>query len=322
MIKKFQDYINEEVSKNDPIPEINRVKERIGIILLGSPGSGKSTFINNFILPKNSTFKKFSTDDVSLLYTKDPSRYHTGSSELNISMLVKFIETGQNFIYDTTGAQDKNVFDICKKAKDNNYTILFIQVLVDLETSKKQNAERGKKGGHKVDDDYIDFVYSRQYQNMIDYSKLLEPHGFYVVFNKSGKYKYFKLVNGKLYKRKVDSYVPVNESQVDKKIEFLWDFLQDIKDDGLEVEIYRDKEKDAYYKGAGLYGRRIYLTVHIQDPHSIYGLGGNLMDKKPITDVLDRLKSINIIPRSISSGETSVTIKFDRYSNRTHGVLI
>lgn len=91
MIKKFIEYISEEVSKNDPIPEINRIKNGIGIILLGTPGSGKSTFINNFILPKNSSFKKFSTDDVSLLYTKDPNKYHIGSSELNISMLLKFI---------------------------------------------------------------------------------------------------------------------------------------------------------------------------------------------------------------------------------------
>lgn len=316
MIKKFIEYVNEEVSKNDPIPEINRIKDGIGIILLGSPGSGKSTFINNFILPKNSSFKKFSTDDVSLLYTKDPNKYHVGASELNISMLLKFIESGKNFIYDTTGAQDKNVFDICKKAKDNNYKILFIQILVDLETSKKQNAKRAEQGGHKVDDDYIDFVYSRQYQNMIDYSKLLNPNGFYVVFNKSGKYKYFKLINGKLFKRKINNYVPVNESLVDKKMEFLWDFFQEIKDDGLDVNI--DKDKSKHYLGVD----RKFITIQIQDPHSIYGLGGNLIDKKQIQDIIRRLKSIGIIPRSISSGETSATIKFDRYSNKRYGVLI
>lgn len=321
MIRKFYDFINEEVSKNDPIPEINRIKDKLGIILLGAPGSGKSTFINGFILPRNKNFKKFSTDDVSLLFTKDPKKYHPQSSELNISMLLKYIEGGQNFIYDTTGTQDKNVFNICKKAKENDYKIVFIQIVVDLQTSKRQNIERGQKGGHIVDDDYIDFVYSRQNQNMMDYNKLLEPEAFYMVLNNSGSYKYFKLIDGKLHKRKVDKYIPVSEGRetlVDQKIKYLVDFFQDIKDDGLEVNINKTKSSQNYL---GISDKN-YITVEINDPNNIYGLGGNLSDKEPIKDVLDRLKTINIVPRSISSGETTAQIKFDRYSNKRYGVVI
>jgi hypothetical protein len=33
VINNFGSFINEEYSKNDPIPEINRMKEKLGIVL-------------------------------------------------------------------------------------------------------------------------------------------------------------------------------------------------------------------------------------------------------------------------------------------------
>lgn len=205
MIQKFYQFITEEVSKNDPIPEILRYSSGLGIILLGTPGAGKSTFINNFIMPRNPKFKSFSTDDVSLMFTKNPQKYHQGSSELNIERLLLFLKSGQNFIYDTTGAQDKNVFDIVKASRKFGYKIVFIQVMVDIETAKRQNLQRNRT----VDEYYIDFVYSRQHQNMKDYSKLLTPDNYYIVYNIQGKYKYYQYKDGRLYKRKVDKYLPV-----------------------------------------------------------------------------------------------------------------
>jgi len=205
MIQKFYQFITEEVSKNDPIPEILRYPSGLGIILLGTPGAGKSTFINNFIMPRNPKFKSFSTDDVSLMFTKNPQKYHPGSSELNIERLLLFLKSGQNFIYDTTGAQDKNVFDIVKSSRKFGYKIIFIQVMVDIETAKRQNLQRNRT----VDEYYIDFVYSRQHQNMKDYSKLLSPDNYYIVYNIEGKYKYYQYKDDKMYKRKVDKYLPV-----------------------------------------------------------------------------------------------------------------
>jgi len=51
MIKRYTEFVNEEWSKNDPIPELSKT-EKLGIILLGAPGIGKSTFVNNFIIPR------------------------------------------------------------------------------------------------------------------------------------------------------------------------------------------------------------------------------------------------------------------------------
>ena len=213
-IIKYTEFINEEVSKNDPIPEINRMKRGIGIILLGTPGAGKSTFVKDFILPRNSNFKKFSTDDVSLLFTKDPSQYHKGASELNLSRLEKYMESGNNFVYDTTGTREKNIREVTERGHRLGYKIIYCMILVDLNTTKRQNLERGKAGGHQVPDDFIQYVYTRQFQNIRKYSEELNPDNFYIIHNKNKKYKFLKFQDGKMWKRKVDTYVPI--TNIDK----------------------------------------------------------------------------------------------------------
>jgi len=233
VINNFGSFINEEYSKNDPIPEINRMKEKLGIVLLGLPGSGKSTFANRFITPHNKNIKTFSTDDVSYMFTKDKSKFHKGSSELNITSLKSYIRSGQNFIYDTTGSNDIGVFEVTKDAHKYGYKIMFILILIDIETAKAQNKKRGMTGGHTADDEYIDYVYSNQLQTTRNYLKYVKPDAFYVVLNKDGNYKYYKFDNGELKKRKVDKYVSfmkeshTSENEVDKIVDTMLDFIDE-----------------------------------------------------------------------------------------------
>ena len=233
LINNYQGFINEEYSKNDPIPEINRMKEKLGIVLLGLPGSGKSTFASKFIVPHNQNIKTFSTDDVSYMFTKDKSKYYKGASELNITSLKSYIRSGQNFIYDTTGSNDIGVFEITRDAHKYGYKIVFILILIDVETAKAQNRKRGMTGGHTADDEYIDHVYSTQLQTTKSYLKYVKPDAFYVVLNKSGNYKYYKFDNGELKRRKVDKYVSfIKESvdiegEVDRIVETMLDFIDE-----------------------------------------------------------------------------------------------
>jgi predicted ABC-type ATPase len=233
-INKWGDFINEEWSKNDPIPEITRESEKLGIILLGIPGSGKSTFANTYIKPHNRNIKTFSTDDVSLLFTKDSSKYHIGSTELNLKYLDNYIQTGQNFVYDTTGSNQQGVFKVSKAARKVGYKLIFILLLTDLETAKRQNTMRGERGGHTADEDYIDFVYSMQRDTTRDYLKYLKPDGFYIVLKKEAGYKFMKFSpSGELLKRKVDKYVSFikesngNENEVDKIVDTMLDFIDE-----------------------------------------------------------------------------------------------
>lgn len=180
--------------------------------MLGLPGSGKSTFAKEIILPLNRNIKIFSTDDVSLKYTKDSKKYYSGACDLNLSYLKNYLKSGQNFIYDTTGANDKAVFDIHKQSKEYGYDLIFIMILTDVDTAKSRNKERGQSGGHLVDDEYIDFVKSMQNKTTKEYINFINPKSFYIIYNNNGKYKYYKQTQNELLKRKVDKYIPIISS--------------------------------------------------------------------------------------------------------------
>lgn len=229
-IKEYNQFILEEVSKNEPIPEIIGADKGLAIFVIGSPGIGKSYFIKNNIHSKNRNIKDFSTDDISLLYTKDPNVYYKGrekegggktknASQLNMAKMNQFMETGQNFIYDTTGAgkefTDKgfeNVKEIFNRAKTNGYKIIFIHLLSTLQTSIEQDKLRDRH----VDPHYIKWAYTKQQGGELDGVKVegniqrykaLNPDAYYLVTSIDKKYKFYKFIGGKLAVRKNDKYV-------------------------------------------------------------------------------------------------------------------
>lgn len=233
-LKVFGEYIlNEEFSKNDPIPELNS-SEKLGIILLGPPAVGKSTFATNYITHKNRDIKIFSTDDVSLTRTKNPTHYKHGSSELNLKRLKIFIKTGGSFIYDTTGTQKENISSITKLAHSEGYQVIYIHLIGTLDMSLKQNIERERN----VPTDFIKHAYDEQFKNMKYFSEL-KPESYYIVYNIDGKYKFMKYEDGKILKRKVDKYVPLKESvetEEEFDIEDVMLYIIDLVDAGYRIE--------------------------------------------------------------------------------------
>jgi predicted ABC-type ATPase len=180
MILRFEDFIFEEYNATEPIPELKE-GGKLGIILLGVPGAGKSTFAKHHI---HRDMKKFSTDDVSLEFTGDPNKYYPKSSEINLQRLKECISTGKDFIYDTTGINESNVINVYKEAKSKGYKMVFILILIDKSTAKMQNLRRGKIGGHMADEEYIEDVYKEQLKTTKNYLKL-KPDAFYITLSKS-----------------------------------------------------------------------------------------------------------------------------------------
>lgn len=62
IINNFNNFLNEN-SKNDPISEFN--ENKLAIFVFGVPGSGKTTFIRNKIIPFIKNFKIFSRDGIN-----------------------------------------------------------------------------------------------------------------------------------------------------------------------------------------------------------------------------------------------------------------
>lgn len=209
---KYLQFILERNSFSDPIPEIQEAK-KLGVILLGVPGSGKSTFAQDYIKRK---IRRFSTDDVSLEFTGDVKKYYPRASEINLNRLSSWIKTGSDFIYDATGRQEESVNRIFIEAKSEDYTVIFILILIDKETAIKQNIRRGKLGGHETEMEYIEEVYNKQLETTKNYLKL-NPDAFYVVLSKSYdtpitefpsiKYKFMKFdERGILMRRRKNRY--------------------------------------------------------------------------------------------------------------------
>jgi len=253
-LKRYTSFILEEWSKNEPIPEIIGIDRGLAVFVIGSPGIGKSYFVTNHIHSKNPNIKDFSTDDVSLLYTEDPNVYYRGrelpeggrtknASELNLDRMEKFMETGQNFIYDTTGAGKEftdrgfeHIKEIYDKARVFGYKVIFIHLLSTLQTSIDQDALRTRH----VDPHYIQWAYAKQMGGEVDGQKVegnmqrykdLGPDAYYLVTSINKKYKFYKFIDGKLAVRKNDRYVikeSVNlENEVDNIIETMIDIIEE-----------------------------------------------------------------------------------------------
>lgn len=335
-INKYSEFLSE--SKNDPIPELNQ-KEKLGIILLGAPGIGKSTFAKQFI--RNQTIKTFSTDDISLMFSKDPNVYHKGSSELNITKLKKFMETGHSFIYDTTGTQEENVKEVHTLAKFNGYTTIFIHVIGPLDTAVKQNLSRERQ----VPEDYIKMVYDRQFGNISKYSSELHPDAYYIVQNISGKYKFSKYDSGKILRRKVDRYVESVESPKDElDLEMMQFILDDIIDDfggenitikGINDKIikadeFSDKEKTGSIKlSVDIYNARRFKFLVVVKLDSDYEKFSKLISDfnscvKRIEGYGWIMKKINVVTDYYTVKNTkisSVHFEFDKPEEEIKGVV-
>ncbi len=195
MILNFNQFITEEHSQNDPIPEITRV-DNLGIILLGAPGIGKSTFVKNFILTKRPDFKVFSTDDISLTMTKSHDVYYPRSSELNLERLAMYIETRRPFIYDTTGTDINKIRQIWDQSKNFNYTLIFIHLIGTKEQAQIGNISRPRK----VDSDYLSMSHEKQFKNMEEYLRW-NPYCYYMVNRIDNTYQFWKAEAGKIWKR-------------------------------------------------------------------------------------------------------------------------
>jgi len=180
MILKFEDFIFEEYNATEPIPELGELG-KLGIILLGVPGAGKSTFAKHHI---HRDMKKFSTDDVSIEFTGDPNKYYPKASEINLQRLTEWIAKGKDFIYDTTGIHEENVIKVFKEAKSEGYKVIFVLILIDKSTAKMQNIRRMRIGGHWSEEEFIEEVYAEQLRTTKNYLNL-KPDGFYIALSKS-----------------------------------------------------------------------------------------------------------------------------------------
>ena len=125
-------------------------------ITVGLPGSGKSTYVKNFI--KDKEIEYLSSDSLRAVYGKS-------EEDQTVTPLVfghikrkvdEFLKDGKNVLVDATSVNRKERSDYIKTAKKYGAKVVAIVFKMDRQGLIERNKKRGEQGGRVVPDFVID----------------------------------------------------------------------------------------------------------------------------------------------------------------------
>jgi predicted kinase len=125
-------------------------------ITVGLPGSGKSTYVKNFI--KDKDIEYLSSDALRAVYGKD-------ENDQTVTPLVfghikrkvdEFLKDGKNVLVDATSVNRKERSDYINTAKKYGAKVVVIVFQMDRQGLIDRNKKRGEQGGRVVPDFVID----------------------------------------------------------------------------------------------------------------------------------------------------------------------
>ena len=125
-------------------------------ITVGLPGSGKSTYVKNFI--KDKDIEYLSSDSLRAIYGKS-------EEDQTVTPLVfghikrkvdEFLKDGKNVLVDATSVNRKERSDYINTAKKYGAKVVAIVFKMDRQGLIDRNKKRGEQGGRVVPDWVID----------------------------------------------------------------------------------------------------------------------------------------------------------------------
>ena len=128
----------------------------------------------------------------------------------------------------------------------------------------------------------------------------------------------------------IDNYgdFGMNESMVDDKIQLLEDLSLELKDAGLQVDIFngsnshliRDPRIHIHTGSRYSNDYKKSIIMRITDDNKL--ITGSLFDNETITNFIENLKSYGLNPRIMSGGEHFAVFKFDKWSKMTRSTYL
>lgn len=125
-------------------------------IAVGLPGSGKSTYVKNFI--KDKEIEYLSSDELRAVYGKSEEDQTVTSIVFgHIKRKVdEFLKDGKNVLVDATSVNRKERSDYINTAKKYGAKVVAIVLKMDRQGLIDRNKKRGEQGGRVVPDFVID----------------------------------------------------------------------------------------------------------------------------------------------------------------------
>lgn len=103
------------------------------LIMVGIPGSGKTTFAKQFA-------ETFSAPHIEASMLASYAKDDKAAVELTTMILGEFMKTGQSIIIDAYTDSRRVRTELAKYCRDNDYAPLFIWVQTDSDTAKQRSA--------------------------------------------------------------------------------------------------------------------------------------------------------------------------------------
>jgi hypothetical protein len=150
-------------------------KNKIAIVLVGGPGSGKSTealqgTMNELDL-NESDFVKIDPDEIlTTLYNNNNKCYGSDLLKINNKSFTMAQAEGYNLVFDGTGKnKDWYIANVFNVLKNNNYKIYLTITLARIEDVLRRLNIRKEETGRTVDEWYVRDVYDKLDKVIGDY---------------------------------------------------------------------------------------------------------------------------------------------------------
>jgi len=132
--------------------------EKKAIIMVGGPGSGKTSGLNvliNMLKKNKDDFVSIDPDDILKTFFNSNRKYYSKVEPINKALYEKTLEGNYNLIFDRTGTNYDSYYNtVIKKIKEEGYNIVLCIVYNNYYSVKARLKKREAETGRAVNETY------------------------------------------------------------------------------------------------------------------------------------------------------------------------